>query len=56
MKIKITARTNANGSDCSEEFEIPDEEWTAMSEEEKEEYCKEYLGNLIEWFFEENVD
>lgn len=36
-------------SDYRVEFEVDEDEWNALSEEEKDEYAKEYAWGRIDW-------
>ena len=57
MSKKITIKTwldsGANiHSSYKTEFEIDEDDWNSMSEEEKEECAKEYAWNRMDWGWE----
>lgn len=52
ITIRVYARTNKVGSDDDTEFEVEREVWESMTDAEKDEAAREYLGNLIEWGYE----
>ncbi len=47
--IEVSVSTNRVGSRCSSEFEVDEQEWAGMSEDEKEETWREDMYDLIEW-------
>ncbi len=48
-RLKVTIRTEVDGSDCTDYVELPDE----ATEKEIEEECREAAMNMIEWYYEE---
>lgn len=54
MNITVWAKTNKVGSESETSFEIDKEEWDNMSEEDREDLCREHLENIIEWGWEES--
>lgn len=53
MRIKVWAKTNIVGSKSCHEFDIDEEEWNNMSDDERDDFCQEKLWNLIDWGYEE---
>ena len=50
IKIKAWLDSGANIHSCREtEFEIDEAEWSAMSEDEKDEYAKEVAWDRMDW-------
>ncbi|VVE34002.1 DUF7167 family protein [Pandoraea commovens] len=52
MKIEVWIRTNKIGSNCDASFEIDDAEWESMTEEEREDMCKDAAFSYLEWGWE----
>ncbi|WP_394026637.1 DUF7167 family protein [Desulfovibrio falkowii] len=52
-KVKVCLDVGLVGCSQEETVEIADAEWAGMSEDEREEYCKEVMFSLIEWYWEE---
>lgn len=53
IKVRVTAHTNKVGSDCLDELEFERKEWNAMSDEQKEEACRDAAFQMMEWYWEE---
>lgn len=53
VKIKVWIETNVVNSRCSDTIEVDAEEWAAMSEDERDSYCREVAFNNMEWGYEE---
>lgn len=53
MKIRVWVRTNRVGSKCERVVDIDDAEWAEMSEQEREDYAKQIMGDMMEWNYEE---
>jgi len=49
MKITVSVRTNKVGSNSEREFEVEDEDWNSATEEEREEWCRDVMFDMIEW-------
>ena len=54
MVIKFWIQTDRQGSLCEDSFQIDDEEWGNLSEEEKEEMCRDAAFNYLEWGWSED--
>lgn len=44
----LYARTNKVGSECSTDLGVTESEWEAMTEEERDDLVKEFLGDIFE--------
>lgn len=53
IKIKVWIRTNKVGSKCEDTIEFDKEDWESMSDDEKEEVCRDTAFNMGDWGFEE---
>lgn len=54
ITIKFWLDSGANiHSKYEDEFEIDAEEWAGMTEEEKDEYAKQYAWDRMDWGWEE---
>jgi hypothetical protein len=51
MTVYVSIRTNNVGSECETEFEIDEQEWNSMTSDEREEMCKGYAFDMMEWNF-----
>ena len=49
INIEVWIRTNKVGSDCYQTIDFNKEEWEEMSDEEKDEICKEVTFEYLEW-------
>jgi hypothetical protein len=49
VKIRVYISTNRVGSECSDEIEFDREEWESMSEDEREDACRDAAFNWMEW-------
>ena len=58
--MKIRVYVNVDGGDSDDTVEIPDEEWAAMSEKEREDRlddeAREYMGNCVDFGAHKVVD
>jgi hypothetical protein len=52
MKIRYWIQTEIHGSQCSDEIEVDDEEWAAMSEDEREAFARDVAFERMEWGWE----
>ncbi len=50
-KIKVSVRTDRVGSKCETILDEPF--WDTMSDQEKEETCRDVMFNMIDWDYEE---
>jgi len=48
-KIIVKVQTQNICSECEAIEEIDDDEWNQKTDEEKEYYCKQIMGDMIEW-------
>lgn len=53
VKIKVSISTQKVGSECVYEIEVEREAWDAMSDEEKDEVCREAAFSMMEWYWSE---
>lgn len=53
VKIRVSISTNNVGSECVDEVEFDRAVWESMSDEEKDEECREIAFNNIEWHWTE---
>jgi hypothetical protein len=50
IKIKAWLDSGANTHSCREtEFEVDEDEWSDMSDKEKDDYAKEYAWDHMDW-------
>lgn len=49
IKIIVYLNTNKVGSKVTKSFETEKADWESMSDEEKDELCKETMEEMIEW-------
>ena len=54
MVIKVWIRTDMQGSLCEDSFQIDDDVWKKMPDEEKEDMCKDVAFNYLEWGWSED--
>lgn len=52
IKVKVYISTQKVGSECADEFDIEKDYWESLSEDEKEDMCKEVAFSMMEWNFE----
>lgn len=52
VTIRCWIRTDKVGSRCEESFDVPRDEWDAMSDKEKEEDAMQVAFNMGEWGYE----
>lgn len=53
MKITVWAQTNKVASKSETFFDIDEKEWNEMTEDDREDLCREYLPQVIEWGWKE---
>ena len=58
IKIKVSVRTNRQGSDCSDvlEFEVEDDATAEEIEEAKDRETKEWMYERIDFWWEDVTD
>ena len=49
MNVRVWIQTDRVGSKVEEIVEVDDEEWTSMSEDEREEFCRNVAFNKMDW-------
>jgi hypothetical protein len=49
VKIMVSISTQKVGSECVDEIEFDRDAWESMTDDEKEEACREAAFNMIEW-------
>lgn len=49
VRIRVHIGTNKVGSECTDELDFEREVWEAMSEEERDEICRDAAFNCMEW-------
>jgi hypothetical protein len=52
ITVRVYVRTNKIGSECDTELEFDRDEWEAMSEQEREDACRDAVWNMAEWNYE----
>ena len=52
MKIEVSVETNKVRSKCTAEFEVEDDDWNTMSDDEKDELCREHMFAMIDWDYQ----
>lgn len=53
LTIRVSVRTDKVGSECTDEIEIERSEWAAMTDEQRDEMCRDVVWNMAEWSYEE---
>lgn len=53
IEISITVSTDKVGSECKDSLIVDREDWENMSDDEKDEECKETAFQMIDWSYEE---
>lgn len=54
VKVTVFIRTNNVGSMCEDVIEFDRDEWESMTEEEREEVCRNTAFNMGEWGWRQN--
>lgn len=54
VKITVFIQTNKVGSRCKATIEFDREEWDSMTDEEKEDACRDVAFNMGEWGWNEH--
>lgn len=52
VTVRVWVRTNKNGSECEDEFDVDRAEWDGMTEDEREEMARQVVWNMAEWGFD----
>lgn len=52
IKIKVSVSTNKVKSLCESFVSIEAEDWNEMSEDEREEFCRDEMFQMIDWNYE----
>ncbi len=52
IKVKVSVSTWKVGSQTETELEFNRDEWEEMSDEERDDICREQMFELIEWNYE----
>lgn len=53
VTVEVFIQTNKIGSKCTDTIEFDREEWDAMSEEKRDEACRDVAFNMGEWGWKE---
>ncbi|WP_323016383.1 hypothetical protein [Castellaniella sp.] len=53
IRIKVEVSTNKVGSDDYNIVEFDRDEWNALTDAQREQYCREVMFEMIEWNWEE---
>lgn len=51
IKITVHIATNKVGSECINIIEVDRKEWESMSDDDKEDYCKEIAFDNVSWSY-----
>lgn len=49
VKVKVWVHTNKIGSECHDIVEFDREEWESMTDDEKDDICKDAAFNNMDW-------
>jgi hypothetical protein len=52
MKVTVKVSTRKVGSECTTEFEIDDQEWRDMGDDDRENMARDAMWELVEWTYE----
>lgn len=53
--VVVSVSTDRIGSRCDREIEVDADEWTNMSIQQRDEFCREILFEMIEWTYDEKI-
>ena len=52
VKVKVWVKTDIVNSTCEDVIELDREEWESMTEDQREDFCRDVVWNMAEWGYE----